>query len=354
MSASTTAPPSRGYQTRAADLVHDRPTIIDFWQRHLGDPAHRAAKFDWFYAGNPFGQAMIQLLHHDGTLIGCCGVAPRRMLWQGREIRAGLLADMAVDPGHRTLGPALLLQEALIDAANPYFDLLYGFPNHRSLPVVARLGYAALGETTRYSRVLRSTPYLKRRMPPWLAASAGVLLDATFTLRDTWRRPRHAARIATNWATATDARADVLWHTSNKATGLVTVRDSTLLRWRFDGCPLADTRYLLASEATNGRLLAWFACQATGSVVRVCDWWSANGVAGIEPVLAFALVHACRQGGYTSISLECATSVDHLDGLKAAGFAARESQPVIGKWLHDGNAIDLHAVGHLTTVDEDE
>lgn len=341
---------SGAYHTRLADLERDRDTIIAFWRHNLGDPTHRVAKYHWFYANNPFGTAMIQLLYRGDTLIGCCGVAPRRMAWNGQAIRAGLLADMAVDAAHRTLGPALMLHEALTTAAAGHFDLLYGFPNHKSLPVVARLGYTVLGEMTRYSRVLRYAPYLRRYLPSWLAAPAGAVLDAV-------RNPRDGASgaepLSVTWVSASDPRIDALWQASAHGSGLLGIRDGALLRWRFDDAPQTGTRYLLLGASADGPLHAWFACRVAGTVLRVCDYWCAQGNGPVDRASIHALVHAGRRSGCTSISFEYAATSAARAAWTAAGFSPRDGQPVIGKWLLTDHPA-INQAWHITEADEDE
>lgn len=345
---------SDAYLPEPGDPSRDREAVLALWHGNLGDPARHAGKFDWFYLRNPDGEALLQLLRHGGDVVGCCGAAPRRMLWQGRAIRVGLLADMAVAARHRTLGPALLLQEALVATAASRFDLLYGFPNRKSLPVVKRLGYAVLGERRRYSRVLRSAGYLQRHLPAWLAAPVGVLLDAAMAVRDALRarggRPPRAC-----WVERADPRMQALWQAHRPARGLVGVRDEAALRWRFDDSPLAGIRYLLLGERADGPPRAWFACQVAGGVLRVCDYWSERG-GDLDHRLALALVRAARRGGYTSISLELAAPAARVAGWLRAGFVPREGQPVVGKWLGAAGPTpaELAQDWFLTVGDEDE
>lgn len=345
--------PAGVYRVEAAEFPRDREALLHIWQGNLGDPARHAGKFDWFYLRGPFGEPLTQLLCHDGVAIGCCTAAPRRMLWQGSEVRAGLLADMAVAAQHRTLGPALMLQEALVEAAKGRYDLLYGFPNRKSLPVVRRLGYAVLGELTRHSKVLRHTAYLERHLPRWLAMPLGGLLDAGMALSE---RLRARPGVSADWSDHADPRMDALWRAGAHAQGLVGVRDAAAARWRFDRSPLAGTRYLLVGDGAGGALRAWFACQAAGTVLRVCDFWSESGSTGIAGSLVLVLVRAARRLGYTAISLEHAASDERLAGWRRAGFVPRDHQPVVGKWLGDGgpSPSELARDWYLTSADEDE
>lgn len=342
-----------GYRVGAASFPRDRDTVLGLWQDNLGEPDRHAGKFDWFYLRSPFGEPITQLLYHDGVAIGCCTAAPRRMFWRGREIRAGLLADMAVSAQHRTLGPALMLQEALVEAARNRYELLYGFPNRKSLPVVRRLGYAVLGEMTRYSKVLRHAGYLQRHLPRWLALPLGGLLDTAMALAE---RVRAGRGTGAEWSDHADPRMDALWHAGTHGHGLLGVRDAALAQWRFDESPLARTRYLRVGTAPGSPLRAWFACQVAGSVLRVCDYWSEAGTSGIDTAMVLALVRAARREGYTSISLEHAAAGERLAGWRRAGFVARDRQPVVGKWLGTGGPTptELAQDAYLTPADEDE
>src|SRR5690606_23742311 len=112
------------------------------------------------------------------------GAGPRPMYWQGRRIRAGVMAHFAVAPAHRSLGPALTLQQALVDAARGHFDLLYGLPRPAAVGVSRRAGFSVLGELVRHAKVLRHGDYLRRRLPGAIARPAGAALDLGGRLRD--------------------------------------------------------------------------------------------------------------------------------------------------------------------------
>lgn len=343
----------RGYWTRLADPERDRAAVIALWQRNLGDASHRAEKFDWFYRSCPFGTPLLMLLYHDDALIGCSGVAPRRMRWRGNAVRAGLLADIAVDASHRTLGPALMLQQALIAAAAGQFDLLYGFPNRKSLPVATRLGYANIGELTRHSYVLRHTTYLRRYLPRWLATPIGAVLDHTRMAVRACRQPR--SNTVATWSEGVDPRMDALWQRPLPDAEPIGVRDTTTNRWRFDDCPLNHTRYLLLADHPEAPLRAWFACQVHGTVLCICSYWSDRGSTHVDASLVATLIHAARSSGHTSISFVFSGCEALTGSWQSAGFVARESQPAIAKWLdHEPAGTNPDRPWFLTEADEDE
>ena len=121
------SPPPQ-YVTRDGDALRDRDTVLSIWHGNLGQEDRIAAKYEWFYLGCPYGSPVLQLLHYtpDGADIGTACAGRRRMLWRGEQISAGVLVDLAVLPAHRSLGPALILQQALIQSGLRQLDLLYG------------------------------------------------------------------------------------------------------------------------------------------------------------------------------------------------------------------------------------
>ena len=348
--------PMPAYIAYAGNAARDRESTLSIWQDALGHESRRhAAKFDWFYLGCPWGTPLLVLLNHTSSsaCVGTTGAGPRRMLWQGREIRAGVLADMAVAIRHRSLGPALMLQAGLMAAAADRFDLLYGFPNSKSIGVAKRAGYPVIGELRRFSCVLRHGSYFARFMPRMLARPLGRIVDALRDMQRTLRARRYPRPIA-SWCACADPRMDELWLISEHGSGLIAVRDTALLRWRFDELPSIKTRYLCLSEPGDGPMLAWFACQVDGTILHVRDFWSRDAARGVSRSQIEALIHAVRCAGHGAVSVEYAAPASKLAGWLAAGFVERERRPIIARWLQA--ATDGHALTdfHLTAADEDE
>jgi hypothetical protein len=186
-----------------------------------------------------------------------------------------------------------------------------------------------------------------------LARPLGWLLDQAQRSRDGLRTLGDRRPLAV-WVDQVDPRMDALWHASTRGTGLLGVRDTTLLRWRFDRSPLIRTRYLLLMTAPGAPLLAWFACQVTPSGLRVCDFWSLDAIDGIHRSLVHALVRAARRDNHAAITVEYAAPAERLAGWQHAGFSERDSRPVVGKWLGGRDDTALAVDWHLTAADEDE
>lgn len=346
------ASPPPQYVVRTGDPLHDRDTVLSVWWGNLGREDRIAAKYDWFYLSGPNGPPLLQLLLEasSGDFVGTACAGRRRMRFRGQDLHAGVLVDLAVLPEHRSLGPALMLQQGLIDAGKQQLDLLYGFPNPKAAAVFKRIGYKQLTEMVRYARVLRYGHYLRARLPAWLATPAGWMLDAAVAVRDGWQR-FHGPRLRCEWRPRADARMDALWNASPQGDGVLSVRDSLQAKWRFDESPLATTRYLWITSKGSGETQAWFAVQARDSALHVLDFWSDNGMHGMSRHHVLALLAAARACGYASVSVEIAGAETQLHGWKECGFSARGRRPVFVRW---NRTMATEPEWFLTSADEDE
>jgi len=345
------------YAVRPGTARRERDAVIDVWRGNLGREDRLGAKFDWFYLGCPFGEPLLRVLHHEptGAAVGVAAAGPRRMLADGAALGAGVLVDMAVKAEHRSLGPALTLQKAILSAGVERFQLLYGFPNPKAAPVFKRVGYSELAPLVRYARVLRYGGHLARMMPKAAARPLGWMLDgATVAWQELAARRGRAPRWHARWADRAEPQIDALWARSEHGTEPIAVRDSAMLRWRFDEAPLPRTRYLLLSDADGGELQAWFACQEDGETLHVRDFWSIDAAHGIGQSFLAALQRAARQAGHSVVSVEYAGPVQRRAAWLDAGFIARTRRPVFARWRDASSGGENRADIHLTSADEDE
>ena len=342
------------YEVTPGVVERDRDAVLDVWSGHLGHDDRMRRKYAWFYLGSPGGPPMLGLLRvvPGGRVGGAPSAGPRRMLLDGREVRGGLLVDLAVATSHRAFGPALMLQGHFVEHGDERFDMLYGFPNEKAEPVFRRAGHARLGEMVRYVRVLRHARYLARHVPAALAGTAGMLVDRARQLALAVRVLAGDA-LRVEWTDAADSRFDDLWSRSAPREGMSGIHDAAFARWRFDQSPLGTTRYLLLSRPGDDRLLAWFACQdgARGSL-DVIDFWSEDAAHGIGRRFVDALLLAAWRTGATSVAVEYAAPPTMLAGWTGAGFVERTRRPLYGRAL--AGALPADGPLHITAADEDE
>ena len=266
------------YVARDASAVDMEADLIALWKANLqmgGDPRD---KFRWFYVGNPLGSGrafVVDSVGHDGAkTVGTCGLGSRTLFCRGRSLRAGLLADFAVDRGHRTVMPGLILQRALANYARASFDLTYAFPNKSAVGIFTRIGYRLLGRTGRYVKLLRLEPlvfrYLKSRR---FARLASLLPNALLAWTDRTKAAPLPRTLQLVWTRDLDPRFERLWERVRTSHAVIGERTVSFLRWRFTerpGLP-ADVAALVDSE--TGALRAYAAVvEKVKGVALVADF----------------------------------------------------------------------------------
>ncbi|MDH5832463.1 hypothetical protein [Luteimonas kalidii] len=339
--------PDAAYSVGDGDLARDAEAAVAVWRASLGQVEGRAAKFAWFYRDAPVG-ALLQVLRFGpgGEVVGTAGVGWRTMRVGARQLRAGLLADMAVLSGHRLLGPALQLQRAACERALQACDLVYGFPNQNAVPVVKRLGYRHVGDMVLLVCALRHAPYLQRMLPAPLALMAGAGLDLALRLRD-GLRDLPGRTLEADWhdTPLPDAHPP-LAHDDCIMRG---ERDAETLDWRFSRSPLAAFRFLYLRRRGEATPCAWFACQRDGDVLRIADF---HVGAGLAPQRALArLSREARSAGCRALAIECCLPEPEMTALRRHGFRERQRRPIYARW--NGDPQPFNGL-RITVFDEDE
>lgn len=343
------------YEVVYGDVREHRDAFLEVCRRGRDDQARFVAKYDWFYRSCPWGEPQLCLLRvgADGPFVGAAAIGRRPMFLDGRPIRAGVLVDLVVDAGHRSLGPALLLQREMLASALDEFDFVYGFPNPKAVRVVTRVGYSMLDDIVRCSRVLRHASYLQRMLPSPLARACGAMLDTTDRCIDALRELVRG-RLASEWRDHVDPRMQDLWEKAAPAAGLAGSKDVRGVAWRFAASSAQHARYLLVSRHEGGPLEAWFACQGLGPVLQVRDFWSVGGNRAMSRAAILALIRAARSAGYSVVSVECTASSPVHASWRRAGFSERGRRPIVGAWSPRLGVGKGAIAVHLTSGDEDE
>ncbi len=349
------APPAPQYIVSNGDPLRDRDTVLSIWWGNLGQTDRIAAKYDWCYLDSPFPAPVIKLLRDvpGNAWVGSCCAGKRRMIRGEQVLTAGVMADLAVVPAHRTLGPAMMLQQAIVTEAREQLDLLYGFPNTHAVAVFKRSGYTRVTDLVRLVHVLRSAHYLRRHLPGWVATPLGAVVDLGLRAQEALRR-LFGQRVRTSWSTRADERMDTLWRDAPRGEVMLTVRNTEYLRWRFDRSPMATTRYLALTHPRTQALHAWFATQIEDGTLHVRDYWTDHGVTSMPTAYVDALLRAARKAGASAVSVQISEREGWLSGWGEREFRERSRRAVYGFKGKDLATEDGMPVLHLSSADEDE
>jgi hypothetical protein len=356
-----------GYSAERTDLAEARAPLIKLWTENLPVGVDPDEKLGWFYRDSPSGPGEAFLLRADDrSAVGCAGYVARELAFGGSTVRAALLADFAIDRGHRSALPAIVLQRAVkkyVDTAG--YGLSYGFPNANAVAVHKRTGYRELGKMARFIRVLRYGGYLKRRYG-WERRSAigGALLDRAVVAASTLRALPGRRGHALVWEREFDARWDALWERPNALGHRIACRrDAALLRWRFSRQPGTGVAIAALVERGAGDRLAAYAVVKTGEAVdgappiaMLVDLYGVD-IAALDALLG-QLVPALYARGFGAIEFRYLGHPRMRDLLVRHWFSFRNTDrtvilsptpdcPIDGALLCDSNAW------FMTDLDED-
>ncbi len=386
-------PPARPtYRVDLVAPVDARDELLRLWADNLHLEGTAAAKFDWLYRAAPHRAETVFLLRAvtpaaDGgeriETVGTAGVGVRRFQLAATpapgacDVSAGLLADLAVDRAHRSVGPALALVRQVKAHALAHHQLAYGFPNALAEGVFKRVGYHTLGKITRWALVLRHAGYAARvrelelaRVPapgrellyrlaaqPAVATVGGAALDLALLTR---RAPAalvaaRRVRVEASSAPPPAAALDLLWARARGEHEVLGHRTAAVLAWRYPAAP-ARTWYVAHGRAGHGLGAYAVVDRAGDGSAHVRDLFGhrADMLALLE--LLPPLVY---RTGATSLSMRYLGAPWLAEALAARGFSPRQADRTI--MVGTADALDPGLAQrvrdpdawHLTDLDED-
>jgi hypothetical protein len=319
---------SAQYTTTRVSLAALDDEAYRVWSESLAPGDRMRKKLAWSYGAAPGGEGAIwqtRVSVPDGPSlpVGGMGFSVRDWAVSGQMVKAGLMGDLAVLPGHRTLGPALGLARAVLQGICEETTFGYGFPNDRAVPVVVRAGCRKLGPILRYAYPLRSEKYLAEQLRSRgkLARVGAPAFDLPRAMWLTLRGMPALHRWRPVQLDVPDRRFDDLWSAAHQDYPLVGNRAAAFLHWRFCQHPWTKYRVLaMIPKQADARIDGYAVLQWDGDALHVRDLFARKAClpALIDLVLHYASSRALR-------SVSCATLEQGWLGalLRRKGFYAR-------------------------------
>jgi hypothetical protein len=312
---------------RPVNLSRDREEVISFLRENLTERSS-AARFDWLYIQNPFGEARAWMADDDasGRSIGLAGAFPRSIWFDGKVCRSWILGDFCISTGNRSLGPAVLLQRNCMAALAEERDVLWlDFPSKAMVAVYRRLCIPILSQLVRYVSLLRVDSKVDSFVSqPFLAR--GVSAVGNFLIRLNVRPPSptrlelslHEGSFDDEFTTL-DAGSDV----ADAARG---VRSAEYLNWRYRRNPL--NHYHVVVARSRQELKGYAVLEANGSEWMISDIRTACDRDIVPAVLGYVnRVARSMKVERVCASISEASPLCHY--LRTAGFYKREGVPII-------------------------
>jgi hypothetical protein len=312
-----------GIVIREAVLPADRDILLDtlLRNRHDGENAIRQERFDWSLACNPYSQprAWLAIDESSGKVIGSVSAFPRCVRINGEAIICWNGGDTSIDPGFRTLAPAIKLRRAVKDCVDHgEMRFLYSHPVDRMRAVLEKIGHAVIGRLARHGVILR----LDRFINQWLGKN--VLASAMATAANPLLRAWPGNFAAQNGAAVhlqSDNRFgdeyDELFNRVAKNYPVIAVRDAQFLSWRFSQNPMHREFRIFRLEAEN-RLRGYAVVDFTGDGSRILDFLVEDGAKDLRPLL-IGLIRWLRANRICSVSVRAADHDPILRLFRALG-----------------------------------
>ncbi len=313
---------------RPADLRRDRELLIDFLFQHL-TPLSDGRRFDWLYCDNPHGPARVWIAAEDGSgaTVGAAAAFPRRLHVQGVEARGCVLGDFCIHPRYRSLGPALQLQRACLEAIDSgSLDVGYDFPGVSMVAVYRRLRVELREQMVRLAKLLRADRKIaeKVRVRP-LARGLSAIGNLALALRDRGLQPRNGATISAHEGPCGEEFSSLAQQVS-AGYGICVERSAEYLNWRYRAHP--QRRHEILTARRQSSLVAYLTFTLTEQDANIVDLF---GLEDTE-VLGGLIAHAeelLRELGVITVSAPILASHPRVALFEKLGFRARESAPVL-------------------------
>jgi hypothetical protein len=308
---------------RAVDLDTEHEELLAVLERNLTDLPH-ARRFKWIYRDNPLGPAWswFACAGATGRVVGVASVF-RRAMWLGRRMMVcGQVGDFAIDAGHRSLGPAVMLQRATFEPVDRgSLTLCYDCPPHdRGMSTFRRIGMEASASLARHAKLLRANRKIEGRIGEGAVARAlAPVGNALIWLRDgDVPRPN-------------GLEIDERVRSRDVIRGRRSAED---LNWRYRDNPLHEFGTLAARR--RGELIGFVILSGAGRDATLVDLFG-----DFHPGDALGLLDAAadeaRVAGAETLHATVSDDSHLVVDLGRAGFSRREAGPHVVAYTAPGS-----------------
>jgi hypothetical protein len=307
-----------------------REALARLWTENMSDQRVRslvAERMRWFYEDGPDGPPTTLLCVETETddVVGCGSFVQRPTWVGGRRLPGALLCDFAVARAHRLGGAALAIQRALMAAAGSAgLELLYGYPNGRSVALFKRIGYQVVGETSTWMKPLRSAYKLRDVLPwTWAGDVASGPVDVGLALLDRVRRLGSPTSARGEIFPPSDGRADDLWERAGSRYDVIGEKSGAYLEWRYGRFVTVEHRFFGLLPRGAGSLSGYAVFTVEGGKALVRDLFT-DRTAGLEEALLLRLAEYLRGERVDAMLLSYIGSPSFGERLRRLGFLRRQ------------------------------
>jgi len=327
-------------QIREADLNRDGVQIADALSKYL-TPLADLPRFEWLYKRNPNGKVRAWLALDDDEVIATGAVFPRRAYFNKTEIVAWVLGDFCVSDRHRTLGPAVALQRALLQASDSGgATISYDFPSAAMTAVYKRLKIEPFDQMIRMARVLRVDRKVRERIGfEWVSNAVAPIGNALLSATEAFRPAVDRTLKISLQEGKCGGEFDALARRVGISFEFCVRRSAEYLNWRYLENPYK--KHGLMKAERDGELLGFLIFSHTGADGEIVDVFSEDN-STILGRLINEVVELFRRRGVMTISVELIASHPWIGLFKKFGFYSRETKPLMVYASNQARPLVLH------------
>lgn len=326
---------------RLADLPSEKKDLLDVLKRNLGELDH-ARRFEWLYRENPAGRARTWFVCEQDTqrVIGIASLFLRVMWVNGKEMLCGQVGDFAIDAGHRSLGPAMLLQRATFEPVNQgQVAFCYDCPPHAAgMSTFRRLGMEPSCRTQRFARPLRAERLVEKRFGDNLfSKSTAAVGNVILRTMQGGKGPAKNVEITVH-SGCFGEEFEELEEQAKSQDAVCSRRSPADLNWRYRDDPL--NAYQVLTTRVRGQLTGYAVFSIAGRDAYIIDLFGVDiESTGLE--LIEAIAHRCRREGLQTLQALVSEGSELSAVLAKANFRYRSSGPLVVAYAQERS---LHTV----------
>jgi GNAT superfamily N-acetyltransferase len=229
------------------------PVALELARACYGAEANPLEWWRWRYFGSYSVLPVIYVAELAGQLVGMTAVGFFRYSLHRRALTGALFTDVMVHPEHRRKGVFSKLTSACVQAAwQRGADFIGGMPSDLSLPGFVKAGWTDIGDRAFLVCPLRlSADAWKAHGPSWTS----LLMTLPAIVSESRYSRASSEGTVIEEVQRFDSTADVLADEfARSTTGIVLLRDSAWLNWRYCEKPGNDYRRFVA-RTRDGTLL---------------------------------------------------------------------------------------------------
>ena len=330
---------------REVDPHREREGLIRILKSCLGPDADES-RFNWLYFANPHGLARVWVLEKSNEWVGAGAAIPRKLQISGISVAGCIFGDFCVSHNYRSIGPALRLQRACMQAVESgWARLAYDLPSPSMMAVYRRLGIQTSAELVRLAKPIRVDRQIQERMRPGLISKfvkgAG---NAFLTIKDRTGPRIHGVETREFEESFGEEFEELFERAIPEHQSWRVERSVAYLNWRFRDHP--KTPYTIWTARSKGRLEGFAVTEKRGLDVWIAEVLVSDAPGILEDMILFLSENA-REKGAIALCFPFLLKNQWSEQLRRLGFRARESSPVIvygvqseaipPSWLTDGD-----------------